>query len=184
MRGCGAPPARRSLRTAAQRQLEGVVTPGGTVIAPPPKAFTAKSAREALQNKLMNQFKSLRNAFRTADKDASGRLDRDEIRSVFERFNLPLDDEEFGKVMCNFDKDGDGSIEYGEFLKEFGNAFLGGDQLGVQWGKNAVPEKKRWPWPAICPQKADWRRRRAIASCKAVRSSSCQQKGTPRSGIL
>ena len=38
--------------------------------------------------------------------------------------------------MAKFDDNGDGGINYHEFLQTFGEEFLGGDKTDVQWGSN------------------------------------------------
>eukprot|EP01006_Ploeotia_vitrea_P053971 TRINITY_DN67834_c7_g14_i1.p1 TRINITY_DN67834_c7_g14~~TRINITY_DN67834_c7_g14_i1.p1 ORF type:complete len:759 (-),score=100.08 TRINITY_DN67834_c7_g14_i1:1110-3386(-) len=60
--------------------------------------------------------RGLRNAFADADKDGSGVLDFREFASIVEAFHLPLCEQEILTIMRHFDKNGDGSISWQEFM--------------------------------------------------------------------
>jgi hypothetical protein len=60
---------------------------------------------------------------------------------VFERFNLNLPPEEYARMMQKFDHDGSGSMNYQEFLTEFGQEFLGKDTTDIDWGANRRSER-------------------------------------------
>ena len=96
----------------------------------------AEHACQVLAEKLRNQHNSIQKAFRDADLNHNGELDHDEVRSVFEKFHIRLPDDEYRAMMEKFDDNGDGGINYHEFLRTFGEEFLGGDKTDVQWGSN------------------------------------------------
>ena len=50
------------------------------------------------------------------DADRSGTLDRGEIANVLKKMGLSADDEDVEDAMTGFDEDGNGTIEYDEFI--------------------------------------------------------------------
>jgi len=54
-------------------------------------------------------------AFKFADTDNSGVLNKEEVTRVLKLWNVPIDDEELQKLIDHCDKDGDGNISYREF---------------------------------------------------------------------
>lgn len=60
----------------------------------------------------------LRSAFEFFDTDASGYISADEIREIFRENELDLDifDQEIDAIIRECDRNGDGSIDYKEFL--------------------------------------------------------------------
>lgn len=59
-------------------------------------------------------FAKLRNAFRTLDTDGSGTLELSEIRTAFNELNMS--EEEINQIFERIDFNGDGEINYSEFL--------------------------------------------------------------------
>ena len=63
------------------------------------------------------QFKDLREAFRMFDKDKSGYIDGKEIILVTGTLGQALSDEELEAFMAEADLDGDGKLDYNEFVQ-------------------------------------------------------------------
>ncbi|KAG8050027.1 hypothetical protein GUJ93_ZPchr0009g1831 [Zizania palustris] len=59
----------------------------------------------------------LRDAFRVFDKDQNGFITPDELRSVMTNLGDKLSDEELAEMLHEADGDGDGQINYNEFVK-------------------------------------------------------------------
>ena len=62
-------------------------------------------------------FKDLREAFRIFDKDKSGYIDGKEIILVTGTLGQALSDEELEAFMAEADLDGDGKLDYNEFVQ-------------------------------------------------------------------
>mmetsp|Transcript_6279 Transcript_6279/g.13572 ORF Transcript_6279/g.13572 Transcript_6279/m.13572 type:complete len:186 (+) Transcript_6279:41-598(+) len=56
-------------------------------------------------------------AFRCFDRDASGSLDSKELKHILQTMGDKLSEEEADMMVLEADKDGDGDIDYGEFVK-------------------------------------------------------------------
>uniref|UniRef100_A0A0E0BNI7 Major facilitator superfamily (MFS) profile domain-containing protein n=1 Tax=Oryza glumipatula TaxID=40148 RepID=A0A0E0BNI7_9ORYZ len=59
----------------------------------------------------------IRDAFRVFDKDQNGFITPDELRHVMANLGDPLSDDELADMLHEADSDGDGQINYNEFLK-------------------------------------------------------------------
>jgi len=59
----------------------------------------------------------LRASFRVFDRDGNGSISAAELRHVVTNLGEKLTDEECDEMICDADKDGDGSIDYEEFVK-------------------------------------------------------------------
>jgi len=68
--------------------------------------------------KIYTSYGSMRSAFMSMDKDKSGYLDPDELRSVFEGTGYNITDGVFAEILDHFDENGDGCINYQEFLSK------------------------------------------------------------------
>lgn len=109
------------------RALHGLkaTVPAPGAQAPAAEAATMSKEASALQHQIKNKvditYSSLRHAFTSMDKDRSGYLTVDEIRSVLKTWNMDHDPEAMERVlqqlMKTADKDGDGRIEYNEFAQ-------------------------------------------------------------------
>lgn len=61
--------------------------------------------------------RNLREAFRTADRDCSGQLTRNELQAALFRWNVNAQARHVDGIMYAFDKDGDERISYAEFCE-------------------------------------------------------------------
>ena len=66
------------------------------------------------KTKLVNR-ETLQAAFRTFDRDSSGRITREELRMVFDTMGTRKDQTLWLEIMSEVDKDGDGQIDFEEF---------------------------------------------------------------------
>ncbi|OCL00910.1 calmodulin [Cenococcum geophilum 1.58] len=64
----------------------------------------------------------LRQAFKVFDRDGSGSIDTEELRHVMKSLGENLTDEQIDEMIREADKDGDGTVDYNEFVQ-----LLGGD---------------------------------------------------------
>ena len=56
--------------------------------------------------------------FKMLDRDGSGALDRDEIRHFLGAYNILLDDSHLDELFSRYNADGDGSIDFYEFMHQ------------------------------------------------------------------
>jgi len=93
--------------------------------APPPPKPTGPIDRQKLKNSsfvrsasdaVNSRFSDMFKAFQFADLDRSGTVTADELRRVFELWNLPVDDPHLVELIAACDVDGDGNIDYKEFV--------------------------------------------------------------------
>lgn len=59
----------------------------------------------------------IRSAFKTFDKDGNGMIDAKELRIAMKKLGECLTDQELDDMMRQADVDGDGKIDYEEFVK-------------------------------------------------------------------
>jgi len=64
-----------------------------------------------------DQMESLKEAFKIFDKDKSGYIDRKELRSVTTTLGQSLTTDEFDAFWKEADSNGDGKLDYEEFIK-------------------------------------------------------------------
>tara|TARA_B110000208_G_scaffold27607_1_gene36079 strand:+ start:152 stop:3250 length:3099 start_codon:yes stop_codon:yes gene_type:complete len=100
---------RVQIQALAAKQQEGLHT-----------RMTADEVHAIISRKMQLQFRKVRNAFRTMDKDKSGALSTEEFRKVLTFFNLKPKEEVFQELMMRYDKTGDGIIDYNEFITMWG----------------------------------------------------------------
>jgi len=93
--------------------------------------ITVDEVMSRLKNKLASQTASVHNAFRLFDKDNDGTISPLELRRVLDRYCLHLPDRHFATLMAKIDTDGDGLINYAEFMKAFGFSILPAETGGV-----------------------------------------------------
>jgi Ca2+-binding EF-hand superfamily protein len=75
------------------------------------------SSNKNMLQKIEQQWGNLRKAFRAIDKDSSGTIDEKELGMLLDRFNIR--DATAKEIMSKYDKDGNGSIDYHEFMDVF-----------------------------------------------------------------
>jgi len=71
-----------------------------------------KGASDALNSRFSDMFK----AFQYVDLDRSGTLDNKEIRRALDLWNIPIDDVKLAELIEACDHDGDGQVDYKEFV--------------------------------------------------------------------
>jgi Ca2+-binding EF-hand superfamily protein len=76
------------------------------------KSSFVKGASEALNSRFSDMFK----AFQYVDLDRSGTLDWKEIRRALDMWNMPVDDAKLAELIAACDYDGDGQVDYKEFV--------------------------------------------------------------------
>ena len=69
--------------------------------------------------------------FTSLDKDKNWQISSDEMKNVIEKYKLPILDEEVNSLLKALDVNGDGEIDYGEFIK------------GLKQFQNEAREKSR-----------------------------------------
>eukprot|EP00520_Triparma_pacifica_P017208 CAMPEP_0118661536 /NCGR_PEP_ID=MMETSP0785-20121206/16332_1 /TAXON_ID=91992 /ORGANISM="Bolidomonas pacifica, Strain CCMP 1866" /LENGTH=1313 /DNA_ID=CAMNT_0006554983 /DNA_START=25 /DNA_END=3962 /DNA_ORIENTATION=- len=97
---------------------------------------------KTLLQKIGDKFSTVRRAFMTMDKDKSGTLDYDELRTVLESTGYKIEDEVFDDILEVFDSNCDGEIDYQEFLAQLKDYIQAkeeggiGSQLAEKAGRN------------------------------------------------
>jgi len=71
-----------------------------------------KGASEALNSRFSDMFK----AFQYVDLDRSGTLNKAELTRAIEMWNLPVDESKLDDLIAACDADGDGNVDYKEFV--------------------------------------------------------------------
>jgi len=71
-----------------------------------------KGASEALNSRFSDMFK----AFQYVDLDRSGTLNKAELQRAIEMWNLPVDESKLDDLIAACDADGDGNVDYKEFV--------------------------------------------------------------------
>jgi Ca2+-binding EF-hand superfamily protein len=72
----------------------------------------ARQAQDALNSRFSNMMK----AFHYVDLDNSGKLNREELRRALDLWNIPITDAKIDELMAACDADGDGEVDYKEFV--------------------------------------------------------------------
>ena len=79
-----------------------------------------KGAKRDVIHKALVKRSGIRKAFEKYDKDGNGTITRDEFRKVVEdKYSAKISKKEVVKLMNEADTNGDGVIDYEEFLKAF-----------------------------------------------------------------
>ena len=71
--------------------------------------------RDHLKKANYHNFKDLRSAFNSYDKNASGKIEADDLMRVCKGFHLPVDDYLLDNLIGDCDSDGDSKIDYLDF---------------------------------------------------------------------
>ena len=69
-------------------------------------------ASEAMNSRFSDMFK----AFQYVDMDRSGTLDKNEISRALDLWNIPIEDAKLNELILSCDRDGDGHVDYKEFV--------------------------------------------------------------------
>ncbi|OQR87977.1 hypothetical protein ACHHYP_07779 [Achlya hypogyna] len=86
---------------------------------------------ELLKERLQSSWTSLRDSFRALDHDKSGMLAASDFLSVLKQYDLPISHDILVNLMLRFDTNGDGIVNYTEFLSQFGAKFSNANPHGV-----------------------------------------------------
>merc|ERR1711990_1118528 len=81
---------------------------------------TAKMGRKSVKKKgglTEEQMEEIREAFGLFDADASGMIDVRELNAAMRALGFEVKNEELKKMVTDIDNDGNGTIEFGEFLE-------------------------------------------------------------------
>ena len=76
------------------------------------KGSFVQSASTALNSRFSDMFK----AFQYVDLDRSGTLDKKEVRRALDLWNIPISDDKLDELIEACDHDGDGQVDYKEFV--------------------------------------------------------------------
>ena len=76
------------------------------------KSGFVQSASNALNSRFSDMFK----AFQYVDLDRSGTLDKKEIARALDLWNIPIDHDKLDDLIAACDSDGDGQVDYKEFV--------------------------------------------------------------------
>ena len=79
---------------------------------PSPRHRSVSMAQTAINDRFSNMFK----AFQHIDLNGDGTLDAQEIGKALTKWNIPADDENIQGLLRACDKDGNGTIDYKEFV--------------------------------------------------------------------
>ena len=73
--------------------------------------------REKIRQRSKSGAHQLMKAFKAMDNDGDGHIGRKEIKRTFEKFNIVSTPEVLDAVMTRFDRDGDDTIDFNEFVR-------------------------------------------------------------------
>ena len=74
------------------------------------------AVQEQLRRENYMAHTSLQRAFLSYDRDRSGFVDLDEVKRICGKYNLPLQEELLQEIVRRCDIDGNGKIDYNEFI--------------------------------------------------------------------
>ena len=80
------------------------------------KEKEGRALKSIAERKVSEHFSNMRKAFHFVDVDNSGTVDAKEIRRAMHMWGVDLDDAKLAMLMSQCDSDGDGQIEYNEFI--------------------------------------------------------------------
>lgn len=76
---------------------------------------------EKLRYIIKSSKKTLIEVFREFDVDGNGKISSTEFRQALRKLNLGITSKEIDKVLTKVDKNGDGNIDWSEFMSKFGD---------------------------------------------------------------
>jgi len=109
---------------------------------PTPKC-TAKEARAMLITKLVTNFKHNRTAFTRFNLARDHAMTKDELRYALTHYHIHLDDAEFDKFVSEFDEDGNGTIDFREFISVVGAEVSGTQDNGLSVTMQAADDRQK-----------------------------------------
>ncbi|CAK4550445.1 unnamed protein product [Aphanomyces euteiches] len=78
---------------------------------------------ELLKERLRDSWSTFRETLRSLDKDKSGFLPAGEFLKVLRKFNIPVTMDSLENLFLRYDANGDGIVNYAEFIAQFGASF-------------------------------------------------------------
>ena len=106
-----------ALRTEAAAAQEVEVAHPAAIKPKPDKAKLKKSGFvQSASNALNSRFSDMFKAFQYVDLDRSGTLDKKEIARALDLWNIPIDHDKLDDLIAACDGDGDGQVDYKEFV--------------------------------------------------------------------
>ena len=90
------------------------------------KSDFVRGASDALNSRFSDMFK----AFQYVDLDRSGTLDKKEIARALDLWNLPIDHDRLDDLIRACDYDGDGQVDYKEFVDVLARDTVAGAAMG------------------------------------------------------
>ena len=139
---------------------------------------------QRLRSKLDCQWGSVRMAFRMTDSDRNGSLSEIEMRQLFDRLDLKVDDTSFDLLLSRI-KDSAGDIQYAQFAQLVAPSDTGGVASDIQSGYNDV---ESWGGDAHGRQRAEGKHDSLLGNTHGTRKEatipfgdeSIQVVSTPR----
>ncbi|KDO21408.1 hypothetical protein SPRG_12415 [Saprolegnia parasitica CBS 223.65] len=86
---------------------------------------------ELLKERLQSSWISLKESFKALDHEKSGFLAATDFLKVLKQYDLPVSHDILVNLMLRFDTNGDGIVNYTEFLSQFGAKFSSANPHGV-----------------------------------------------------
>lgn len=93
--------------------------------------WTTTDFMNAMESILMTRARTVRRIFRIADVDKSGCIDAKEWHNALSQMNLEMSHEKAKQFFDALDKNGDGLINYREFVAAFGDIVAGFRDTGI-----------------------------------------------------
>lgn len=97
----------------------------------PPAVMAWSTVEDILRAKITDNWKLIASAYLGVDVDRDGSISRDELRQLLEKYCLPVSDDHFDLMWSRCDENGDGSVDFQEFLSKLGVDIIGGDINGL-----------------------------------------------------
>merc|ERR1711959_555714 len=82
-----------------------------------PKTMSRRGAKKKAGQLTDDQLDEIREAFSLFDSDASGAIDVRELKAAMRALGFEVKNEELKKMVSDIDGDGNGTIEFSEFLQ-------------------------------------------------------------------